>query len=207
MVKLSKTWNKKKFPHDLPNDWRDVEPNESSFSFPAKELRKILNKYFDVVDGEYQDKFCLSKTGRCYRFDFHFEYNNKEYFVEYHGEQHYYPTYFGSTEGMTKKQIAKHALDKFKYTKESDREKYNYCKNENFPLLVIPYWKSSDKFEKIVLSFIRHYNEFEQASADPNPDMPQKNKEYHDRMLNMTKCFASGKLNCKELFKKTKNNI
>jgi hypothetical protein len=179
IVALSKNWNNKKFPYDLPDDWRDIEPDQSNFSIPAKELGKILNKYFDDIIREYPDKECNITTGQCFKFDYSFIYDDQEYFVEYHGEQHYYPVNFGSKEVKTKQEIAKDVLDKFLYNQENDRKKYNYCKNKNFPLLVIPYWKKIDEFEEIVLSFIKHGNVFDTLFA--KPDVPQKNKEYHDR--------------------------
>lgn len=206
MVASSKTWDKKKFPYKLPDDWRDIEPDES-VSGGEKLVGKTLEKLKFNAIHQYRDKGCDIITGRCLRFDYSFEYKDQEYFVEYHGVQHYYPVYFGSTEGMTKKQIAKHALAAFEVVKKSDLQKYNYCKeiNNKFPLLVIPYWISSNKIKYLILSFIKHYNEFNEFFA--NPDVPDENEKEHTRMLNMKKCFASGKLNCKELFKKQKTTF
>jgi hypothetical protein len=183
----------------LPNGWY-LPADKAKISKPAKLVGKILYKYFDDIIREHPDKGCNIITGRCFKFDYSFEYDGQEYFVEYHGEQHYYPRYFGSTKGMTDQKKAKLALDAFKVNQKNDGEKYNYCKNENFPLLVIPYWTSPVDFEKIVLKFIKHDDVFDDLFANPN--VPDKNEKEHTRMLNMKKCFAIGKVNCKELFKK-----
>ena len=188
----------------LPKGWY-LTVDKKGISKPAKLVEKILNKYFDDVATEYIDKECNITTGQCFRFDYSFIYDDQEYFVEYHGEQHYYPIYFGSGENKTKQEIEKDALKQFEYIQKNDFKKYNYCLNKSFPLLVIPYWKNANDFEDIILNFIRHDDEFNETFA--NPVVPQKNKEYHDIKLKMTKCFASGKLNCNELFKKQKTTL
>ena len=163
----------------LPKDWY-LPVDKKGISKPAKLVEKILNKYFGDVVSEYIDRECNAITGQCLRFDYSFIYKDQEYFVEYHGEQHYYPRYFGSTEGMTDQVVAKLALDAFKVNQKNDRKKYNYCESKGFPLLVIPYWNNANKFEDIILSFIKHDDEFDTFFADPV--VPQKNKEYHDKM-------------------------
>jgi len=163
----------------LPKGWY-LPVDKKGISKPAKLVGKILNKYFDDVDSEYIDKECNITTGQCFRFDYSFEYDDQEYFVEYHGEQHYYQVYFGSREGKTKQEIAKDALKQFLYIQKNDRKKYNYCLNKSFPLLVIPYWKNENNFEDIILNFIRHDDEFDDLFA--NPDVPDDRKKYHDKM-------------------------
>ena len=165
----------------LPEGWH-LPNDKQSGSQGEKLVGKTLEKLKFNAIHQYRDKECDIITGRCLRFDYSFEYKDQEYFVEYHGVQHYYPVYFGSTEGMTKQEIAKHALDAFEVNQESDLQKYNYCKEKNnkFPLLVIPYWITPDRFKYLILSFIKHYNEFNEFFA--KPDIPNKNKEYHKKM-------------------------
>lgn len=163
----------------LPKGWY-LPVDKKGISKPAKLVGKILNKYFDDIAPEYIDRECNAITGRCLRFDYIFEYDKQEYFVEYHGEQHYYPVYFGSTKGKTKQEIAKLALDAFKVNQESDLQKYNYCKNAGFPLLVIPYWNNANEFEDIILSFIKHDDEFDTFFA--KPEVPDDKEKYHDKM-------------------------
>jgi hypothetical protein len=76
------------------------------------------------------------------------------------------------------------------------------------PFLVIPYWLYKNENQDIIKSTIIKFlktNKFNETFADP--DVPQNYKAYHDRMLKMTKCFAKGKANCKELFKKQKTTF
>ena len=210
MVKLSKTpkWidpdtgeRFKFFP--LPKNWRKIEPS-SIKSLGEKLVANILEKLGIKNDPQHRDKACVSK--RCLPFDFSIEHNGKKYLLEYHGEQHYVPTYFGSKEGMTDQVKANHALEKFKYTQKNDAIKYNHCVKRNLPLIVIPYWldKGSDIVKNIIIEFLKT-NQFNETFA--NPVVPQNYKEHHARMLKMTKCFASGKANCKELFKKQKTTF
>jgi len=182
----------------LPNDKESISQGENL-------VGKTLNKLKLDAIHQYRDKGCDIITGRCLRFDYYFIYKDQEYFVEYHGEQHYYPVYFGSTEDMTKKEIAEEALDAFEIQKKSDLQKYNYCKEKNnkFPLLVIPYWITPDRFKYLILSFIKHYNEFNEFFA--NPDVPPAYKVKHDKIFFKTECFATNgfnpkqKVDCKKL--------
>ena len=163
----------------LPKGWY-LPVDKKGISKPAKLVGKILNKYFDDVAPEYIDRECNAITGRCFRFDYSFIYKDQEYFVEYHGEQHYYPRYFGSGENKTKQEIAKLALDAFKVNQKNDRKKYNYCESEGFPLLVIPYWTNANKFKDIILDFIKHDHEFDTFFA--KPEVPDNKEKYHDKM-------------------------
>ena len=103
---LPKGWN-------LPNDKESISQGE-------KLVGKTLNKLKLNSINQYQDKECNIITGQCLRFDYSFIYKDQEYFVEYHGEQHYCPVSFGSTEGMTKKEISEQALDAFEIQKKND---------------------------------------------------------------------------------------
>ena len=182
---------------DLPKDWRKVKPKSSGEkSLGEKYVLNILTELGIENEPQYRDKACNNK--RCLPFDFSITHNGKKY-LEFHGGQHYVPTYFGSREEKTDQLKASHALENFKYTRKNDKIKYNHCAKGNFPFLVIPYWldKNSDIVKNIIIEFL-NTNEFDKNFA--NPDVPQKNKEYHDRIFKMTKCFAKGKVNCKKLF-------
>lgn len=67
--------------------------------------------------------------------------------IEYQGEQHYRPVIYSSE---TKEKASK----RFEYTKRHDNIKKEYCKNNNIPLIEIPYWKYEDLeyflFDKLV---------------------------------------------------------
>ncbi len=203
MVALSKSWDKKKFPYDLPEKWTDVksDENENNFSYSAKELGKILKKLRLDAIREYQDQECNIITGQCFKFDYSFIHKDQEYFVEYHGGQHYYPVYFGSGEGKTDQEIAEIALEAFEIQKKNDLKKYNHCKENNFPLLVIPYWITPDRFKDIILDFIKHDNVFDTLFA--NPKILPEYKVKHDKIFYRTECFATngfgGTVDCKKL--------
>jgi hypothetical protein len=104
---------------------------------------------------------------------------------------------------MTKKEIAEQALDAFEIQKKNDLKKYNYCKEKdnNFPLLVIPYWITPDRFKDRILDFIKHDNVFDTLFADS--DVPPAYKVKHDKIFFKTECFATngfgGTVDCKEL--------
>ncbi len=85
-----------------------------------------------------QKKFDECKNERMLPFDFGLtDTENNWYIIEYHGEQHYIPKeFFGG-----KKQ--------FKLQIKLDKIKVRYCKNNNVPLLIIPYW-DFENIEKIL---------------------------------------------------------
>ncbi len=204
IVASSKNWNKKKFPYDLPEDWRNIEPAGEK-SLGEEYVANILTELGIKNNTEHRDAACKNKI--CLPFDFSITHNGKKY-LEFHGEQHYVPAYFGSGEGMTDQEKANNALKQFKYVKGNDKIKYNHCVKRKIPLLVIPYWLYKNENQDIIKSKIIEFlntNKFDKNFA--NPDVPQKNKAYHDRMLKRTRCFASGKLDCKELFKKQKTTF
>ena len=67
--------------------------------------------------------------------------NNLKCLIEYQGIQHYEQVeYFGGEE-------------KFKLQQIRDKIKYNYCKEHNIPLLIIPYWEF-DNMEKLIMNFL-----------------------------------------------------
>ena len=177
MVELSKTWDKQEFPYELPEDWREVKPAGEK-SLGEKLVLNILTELGIETEPEYRDKACKNK--RCLPFDFLITHNGKKY-LEFHGGQHYYPVYFGSTEEKTDQIIAKHAIDKFEYTKENDTKKYEHCVKENIPFLVIPYWlyKNPDIIKSKIIEFL-NTNEFKETFA--KPDVPPEYKVKHDKI-------------------------
>ena len=86
---------------------------------------------------------CIDK--RCLPFDIYLDDYNV--LIEYHGEQHYIPIKY-SYETVDKMMI------KFEYTQRHDNIKREYCKNNNIPLIEIPYWEFEDLeyfiFDKLV---------------------------------------------------------
>ena len=181
IVALSKTWNKEDFPYELPEDWRKIKPSGIK-SLGEKYVLNILTELGIKNDTEYRDDACKNKM--CLPFDFLITHNGKKY-LEYHGEQHYAPAYFGSGEEKTDQEIANYALKKFEYIKKNDTIKYEHCEREKIPFLVIPYWipywldKSSDIIKSKIIEFL-NTNEFNKNFA--NPDVPPQYKVRHDKI-------------------------
>jgi hypothetical protein len=210
MVELSKSSNwidpvtEEPFKHSpLPDNWRDIEPR--GIKSGGEELVSNILKELEIKnDTEHRDAACKNK--RCLPFDFSITHNGKKYLLEYHGKQHYHPSYFGSKKDKTDQVIANNALKQFEYTQGNDTIKYDHCVKENLPFLVIPYWlyKKPDIIKNRIIEFL-NTNEFNETFA--NPVVPQNYKAYHDKILKITECFASGKLDCKELFKKQKTTF
>lgn len=58
-------------------------------------------------------------------------------YIEYNGEQHYRPVNFGNLE-------EDELMRQFKGNVERDKQKAEYCKENDIPLIVIPYWKKNE---------------------------------------------------------------
>ena len=72
-------------------------------------------------------------------------YKNLKGLIEYQGRQHYEPVdYFGGEEN-------------FKEQQKRDKIKYNYCKEHDIPLLLIPYWEFNN-MENLVIEFVKKIN-------------------------------------------------
>ena len=76
---------------------------------------------------EYSFNDCLSPKGNLMKFDF---YINNQYLIEYDGEQHFKPMSFGGSIS---------GEERLKSQKEYDNIKNQYCKENNIPLIRIPY--------------------------------------------------------------------
>ena len=68
--------------------------------------------------------------------------NRIKCFIEFDGQQHY--KYQENTTGWNNK-------EHFNKVQESDRQKNNYCKIHNIPLIRIPYWD----YKKINLNYLK----------------------------------------------------
>ena len=94
-------------------------------------IRQILGNANITFIEEYSFEDCLSPKGIKLRFDFFLPQFNC--LIEYDGEQHFYPTSFGS------KSIS--GEDRLKLSQTYDKIKDNYCINNNLTLIRIPYTK------------------------------------------------------------------
>ena len=90
-----------------------------------------------------QAKYRTCKNKFMLPFDFVVETEVGSKAVEYQGQQHYEAMRFGG----------KNNIDKFEKTIKNDTIKAAWCKEQNMPLLIIPYWEFRN-VEKIVKDFI-----------------------------------------------------
>lgn len=87
------------------------------------------------LDVECQKTFdtCRFSSGRCARFDF---FVDNTYIIEYNGAQHYIDSEFMDSKAQ----------------KERDKIKIQWCKDNNIPIIVIPYTHFKDlKIEDLLL--------------------------------------------------------
>lgn len=98
-----------------------------------EKIANILSNNNISFEREYIIKDLILSTGGNPRFDFAIIENNVvKYFIEYHGEQHY----IARGNIFTEKKVA--------LIQQRDKEKINYCKDNNIPLIIIPYTHFKD---------------------------------------------------------------
>jgi hypothetical protein len=116
---------------------------ECNASRGEKKIKKILDYNNINYQPQYTFDDLMSNLGNLLRFDFGIlnKNNDLEHLIEYNGEQHYewFPTW------MTK--------EKYETIQYHDKLKYNYCENNDIPLLRIPYW-DFDNVENILEEYI-----------------------------------------------------
>lgn len=106
---------------------------------------KILenNNFCYISQFSFED--CKDK--RPLPFDFYLpDYN---ILIEYDGEGHYHPVNFG---GISDDR----ALQQLIYVQMHDKIKTEYCKNNNIPLIRIPYWEKKN-LEEYILNQLKQY--------------------------------------------------
>lgn len=91
--------------------------NHSNISRGNVKISEILDE--NGIEYETEKKFPTCIDQRCLPFDF---YVNNQYLIEYDGEQHYYDGIFD-----------------YEYTHKHDLIKSQWCKENNIPLIRIPY--------------------------------------------------------------------
>jgi hypothetical protein len=142
--------------YGLPDEWMLRQKAES---LGEKRTKFILENFNIKPISQYRHKLCVNKL--CLPFDFYFNKNKLNYFIEYNGIQHYQPIY-----GKT--QIIKE--ETFKRIQKNDLIKLNFCKKNNYPFLVIPYWIKD--FENLISEFLKT-TQFDPKFAQPIiPNLP-----------------------------------
>lgn len=101
------------------------------------------------INYKKQYKFNSCKDHRALPFDFHL--TDYDCLIEIDGEQHYEPVRFN---GLSQEE----AQEKFKTQQKRDKIKDDFCRNNNIPLLRIPYWEfQNDNYKQIFLNFIKPF--------------------------------------------------
>ncbi|MDA3855496.1 MAG: hypothetical protein PF569_04515, partial [Candidatus Woesearchaeota archaeon] len=104
----------------------------------------------DSLDVDYIDqvryKDCRDKSTLPFDFGVLNESSEIDFLIEYDGAGHYRPIQRGS-------RTTEETVEGFKIAQKHDKIKTNYCKDNNIPLLRIPYWEF-DNLEKIITEYL-----------------------------------------------------
>ena len=117
--------------------------NEVGSSGEVK-IKKVLNEM--KIDYEYDSSHEVRSDKGLLRWDFIIN-GDEPLFIEYDGKQHYEPQRFG---GMSKERAEK----AFEKTKKYDKLKDDYCNDNGYLLLRIPYTEYKN-IETLVVDFIQ----------------------------------------------------
>ncbi|WP_226035579.1 hypothetical protein [Aquibacillus saliphilus] len=116
-------------------------PCQRTYSYGERRIMDFMDVNNQLYDTQYTFNDC--RTSIALRFDLAVfsNQNNLMFLIEYDGEQHFKSVeYFGGEEG-------------FKETKTRDQIKNTYCKDNDIPLIRIPYWEFNN-IENILDSLI-----------------------------------------------------
>ena len=97
------------------------------------------------IDYQYNTSHEVRSDKGLLRWDFVIN-GNEPLFIEYDGKQHFEPVNFGGT--------MENAIIKLEETKKRDKLKDDYCNDNGYLLLRIPYTEY-ENIEKSVVEFIR----------------------------------------------------
>jgi len=109
-------------------------------SHGEKKIRLFLNK------NHYNFKVQFSPPEQKFKFDFVVLINNSEFYIEFHGRQHYQPSTFGSKKEMV-------GYKNLALCMERDFKKQRWCIENGKKLLIIPYWEF-DRIHEILKSYL-----------------------------------------------------
>lgn len=110
-------------------------------------IRELLNK--KAIPHEEQKSFQDCKDKNPLPFDFMIIQGERQLMIEYHGAQHYQPVSFGG-----KKVPQNEVLSNFENIKKRDNIKRNWCRQNDIPLLEIPYTKNESEISDLIDEFI-----------------------------------------------------
>lgn len=106
---------------------------------------KAINKYLLNNNYSFKKEYSFKNSEiKSLRFDFAVSLNNKIYLIEFDGKQHFNSdAQFGDN----------NKEEKFNKLVTNDKRKDKYCKDNNIPLLRIPYWEFNN-IEKLLSEFL-----------------------------------------------------
>lgn len=110
---------------------------------------ELLTKHWlDKYNINYIHQYSIDECKNILSLPFDFYIPNKNLLIEVDGEGHYKPCYFNNCS-------LKSAKASFKKTKENDKIKDTYCRDNNLNLLRIPYWEYlNDNYKDILYNHI-----------------------------------------------------
>lgn len=115
------------------------------YSVGEKQITDILNNLNINYKKEYSFQDLKTKNNFPMRFDFAIFKNNKLFcLIEFQGRQHYEEGDFSNSISLEERQ-------------ERDKLKREYCKQNNIPLIEIPYWELYKMNEKYIKEKINKY--------------------------------------------------
>jgi hypothetical protein len=112
---------------------------------------RLMEDFLTSLNINYkkQYRFNSCKDNKPLPFDFHL--TDYDLLIEIDGEQHFKVVRFG---GMP----IEEAQANFEAQQRRDKIKNDFCKNNNIPLLRIPYWEfQNDNYKQIFLNFIKPF--------------------------------------------------
>lgn len=103
-----------------------------------------LERYIDYI---YDESYWNVKDKKLLQWDFILNHkHDNPLVIEYDGSAHYLPVRFG---GISEER----AQENLKTAQRHDKIKDDYCRENNIPMLRIPYWEKKN-IEKLVINFI-----------------------------------------------------
>lgn len=131
--------------HKWKTNFKKLREGKGCSLCKSSKGEKAINKY--LLDNNYSFKreYRFENTEiSLLRFDFAVDLNNKLYLIEFDGKQHFnIESQFGDN----------NKEEKFNKIVANDKKKDKYCKDNNIPLLRIPYWEF-DNIEKLLSKFL-----------------------------------------------------
>jgi hypothetical protein len=112
---------------------------------------RLMEQFLQSLNIEYDTEYTFHscKDHKPLPFDFHL--TQYDCLIEIDGEQHFKAVCFG---GISQEE----AQQKFEAQQHRDKIKDDFCKNNNIPLLRIPYWEfKNDNYKQIFLDFIKPF--------------------------------------------------